>query len=306
MVEDISKIISNGFGTYTKNLNICVPFVLDFILSFSLAMIMIVLAFAFIMGSSISDLENAKTPEAIAALFYPLISQHIMEIALLAIIILLVVFFIQAYFLSGAIGMAIQANESGRSSLQMMKDAGKKNFVNMFFAQLLFGLLSLAGIVFIVPGAMRTDFSQILTSENTGNVALLFGGFFLWIIYLVILGLLLAVFSYALVADNLGPLESMGKSVSFFKQNKIDVILLFLTVFFIGIVFVIFDAIIGSIIVNNFLRESINQFISLVIIQPLTTILFVRLYMDKTNKKLFVDDLLAHPNDLVDIGKNNI
>ena len=217
MVEDISKIISNGFGTYTKNLNICVPFVLDFILSFSLAMIMIVLAFAFIMGSSISDLENAKTPEAIAALFYPLISQHIMEIALLAIIILLVVFFIQAYFLSGAIGMAIQANESGRSSLQMMKDAGKKNFVNMFFAQLLFGLLSLAGIVFIVPGAMRTDFSQILTSENTGNVALLFGGFFLWIIYLVILGLLLAVFSYALVADNLGPLESMGKSVSFFN-----------------------------------------------------------------------------------------
>ena len=300
MVEDISKIISNGFGTYTRNLNICVPFVLNFILSFSLAMIMIVLAFAYIMGSSLSNLENAKTPEAIAAIFFPIISQHIMEIAILVITILLVILFLQAYFISGAIGMAIQANESGRSLLQTMRDAGKKNFVNMFFAQLLFGLLSLAGIVFIVPGAMRTDFSQILTSENTGNVALLFGGFFLWMVYLVILSLLLAVFSYALIADNLGPIESMWKSVAFFKQNKIDVILLFLTIFFISIVFVIIDTIIGSIIVNNLLRESISQFISLIVIQPLTTILFVRLYMARTNKKLFIDDLLAHPNDLMD------
>lgn len=303
MVEDIGKIISNGFGTFTRNLNICIPFVLDFILSFSLAMIMIVLVFANIMGSSISNLENATSPEAIAAIIFPLISGHIVEIAILAIIVLLVVLLLQAYFISGAIGMAIEANESGRSSLNTMRDAGKKNFVNMFFAQLLFGLLSLAGIVFIVPGAMRNDISQILTSENTGNVALLLGGFFLWMVYLVILSILLAVFSYALVADNLGPLESMWKSVSFFKQNKIDVILLLLAIFFISMIFVIIDTIIGSIIANNFLRESINQSISLIIIQPLTTILFVRLYMAKTNKKLYFDDLLAHPNDLVNIDR---
>lgn len=304
MVEDISKIISNGFGIYTRNLNICIPFILNFILSFSLAMIMIVFAFAYILGSSLSNLENAQSPEAIAAMLFPLISQHMMEIAILVIVILLVVLFLQAYFISGAIGMAIQANESGRSLLQTMRDAGKKNFVNMFFAQLLFGLLSLAGIVFIVPGAMRTDFSQILTSENPGDAALLFGGFFLWMVYLLILGILLAVFSYALVADNLGPLESMSKSVSFFKQNKIDVILFLLAIFFISIVFVIIDAIIGSIIANNFLKESISQFISLIIIQPLTTILFVRFYMAKTDKKLFIDELLAHPNDLVDIDRN--
>lgn len=304
MVEDISKIISNGFGTYTRNLNICIPFILNFILSFSLAMIMIVFAFAYILGSSLSNLENAKSPEAIAAILFPLISQHMMEIAILVLVILLVVLFLQAYFISGAIGMAIQANESGKSLLQTMRDAGKKNIVNMFFAQLLFGLLSLAGIVFIVPGAMRTDFSQILTSENPGDAALLFGGFFLWMVYLLILGILLAVFSYALVADNLGPLESMSKSVSFFKQNKIDMILFLLAIFFISIAFVIIEAIIGSIITNNFLRESISQSISLIIIQPLTTILFVRFYMAKTDKKLFIDDLLAHPNDLVDIDRN--
>jgi hypothetical protein len=303
MVEDIGKIISNGFGTYTRNLNICIPFILNFILSLSLALIMIVFVFAYVMGSSLSNLENAKSPEAIAAILFPLISGHIMEIAILVMIILLVVFFIEAYFISGAIGMAIQANESGKSSVNMMRDAGKKNLMNMFFAQLLFGLLSLAGIVFIVPGAMKNDISQIFTSENTGGVALLLGGFFLWMVYLVILGILLSVFSYALVADNLGPLESMWKSVSFFKQNKIDVILLFLATFFIGLVFVIIEAIIGSIIVNNFLRESINQFISLIIIQPLTTVLWVRLYMAKTNKKFYIDELLAHPNELINIDR---
>jgi hypothetical protein len=40
MVEDIGKIISNGFGTYTKNLNICVPFILDFFISVLLALLM--------------------------------------------------------------------------------------------------------------------------------------------------------------------------------------------------------------------------------------------------------------------------
>ncbi len=303
MAEDIGKIISNGFGTYTRNPNICVPFVLNFILSASLALIMIVFVFAYVFGSSLSNLENAKSPEAIAAVLFPLVSGHIMEIAILVVMILLVVFFLQAYFISGAIGMAIQANESGRSSVFTMRDAGKKNLMNMFFAQLLFGLLSLAGIVFIVPGAMKTDISQIFTSENTGGAALLIGGFFLWMVYLVILGILLSVFSYALVADNLGPLESMSKSVSFFKQNKIDVILLFLTTFFIGLVFVIIEAIIGSIIVNNFLRQSISQFISLIIIQPLTTVLWVRLYMAKTNKKFYIDELLAHPNELMEMDR---
>lgn len=303
MVEDIGKIISNGFGTYMRNPNICVPFVLNFILSFSLALIMIVFVFAYVMGSSLSTLENAKSPEAFAAILFPLISGHIMEIAILVIMILLVVFFLQAYFISGAIGMAIQANESGRSSVNTMKDAGKKNLMNMFFAQLLFGLLSLAGIVFIVPGAMNTDISQTFTSENMGGAALLLGGFFLWMVYLVILDILLSVFSYALVADNLGPLESMSKSVSFFKQNKIDVFLLFLTIFFIAVAFIIIEAIIGSIIVNDFLRESINQFISLIIIQPLTTVLWVRLYMAKTNKKFYIDELLAHPNELMEMDK---
>jgi hypothetical protein len=213
-------------------------------------------------------------------------------------IIFLLVFFIQAYFTSGAIGMAIQATESGKSNISAMRDAGKKNLVNMFLAELLFGLLSLVGVVFIVPGAMKIDISQILTSENTDGVVLLFGGFLLWFVYLVILSILLAVFRYALVADNLGPLESMTTGLSFFKKNKSDVFLLFIFVLVVVLVFIIIDQIIGQIPVISTIWYYINFMISLLVISPLITIWWVRLYMTRTDKKLYFDDLLAHPDDL--------
>ena len=230
MVEDIGKIISNGFGTYKKNLNISIPFILNFFISILLVVLLASFGFAGIFGSSLSKIENVKTPEDLISILFPLIAQNIMEIVILFLIIFLLVFFIGAYFTSGAIGMAIQATESGKSSLSAMRDSGKKNFVNMFFAEILFGLLSLVGIVFIVPGAMKIDLSQMSTSANTGAFALLLGGFLLWVAYIVILSILLAVFRYALVADNLGPLESITTSLSFFKKNKSDVFLLFVFV----------------------------------------------------------------------------
>ena len=33
MQEDIGTIINKGFGTWTRNLNICIPFVLNFVLN---------------------------------------------------------------------------------------------------------------------------------------------------------------------------------------------------------------------------------------------------------------------------------
>lgn len=298
MVEDIGKIISNSFGTYTKNLNICIPFILNFFISILLVVLLASFGFAGIFGSSLSNIENVKTPEEVISILLPSIMQHIIEIAILVMIIFLVVFFIEAYFTSGAIGMAIQATESGKSNLSTMTGAGKKNLVNMFLAELLFGLLSLVGVVFIVPGAMNIDLSKFLSSENMDGVALLFGGFLLWVVYLVILSILLAVFRYALVADNLGPLESMTTSLSFFKKNKSDVFLLFVFVLVISFVVMIIDQIIGQIPIISIIWSFINLIISLIIIPPITTIWWVRLYMTRTNKKLYFDDLLAHPDDL--------
>ena len=298
MVEDIGKIISNGFGTYTKNLNICIPFILNFFISMVIAALIAGFGFMYIFAPSLSSIEKASSPEAIASILLPLISQHIIEIAILVVIIFFLIFSIQAYFISGAIGMAIQATGSGKSHLLDMREAGKKNFINMFLAEILFSLISLAGIVFIVPGAMRIDISQILTSENTSGVALLMGGIFMWVIYLLILSILLAVFRYALVAENLGPIESMTASLDFFKKNKMDVILLFVIVIVLGVAFFIVDQVMGLIPVINIIWSFISMLISVIIIPPLTTVWWVRLYMIRTDKKIYFDELLAHPNDL--------
>jgi len=300
MVEDIGKIISNGFGTYTKNLNICVPFILDFFIS-----VLIVLLFAgfglfYIFGTSLSQIEGATTPEAMALVLLPLISQHIIEIAILITVILVIIFLIQAYFTSGAIGMAIQATGSGKSSLSTMNDAGRKNLVNMFFAEILFGLISLVGIVFIVPGAMKIDISQLMELKNPESAALFFVGLMLWILYIIVLSIVLAIFRYALVAENLGPIESISTAFDFFKKNKGDVIILFIFLIVVSITLFIVDQTMNSLSISiiNILWSFISFFISLIVIAPLTTVWWVRLYMVRTDKTIYFDELLAHPNDL--------
>jgi len=300
MVEDIGKLISNGFETFTKNLNICVPFILDFFISVLIALLMAGFGMFFIFGSSLSQIESAGTPEAMALVMLPLISQHIIEIAILITLILVVIFLIQAYFTSGAIGMAIQATGSGKSSLSTMNDAGKKNLVNMFFADILFGLISLAGIVFIVPGAMKIDISQIMDFKNPEAAALFIVGLMVWVLYIIVLSIVLVMFRYALVAENFGPIDSISAAFEFFKKNKGDVVLLFIFLIAVSFALFIVDQIMNSLSISiiNILWSFISFFISLIVIAPLTTIWWVRLYMVRTGKKIYFDELLAHPNDL--------
>lgn len=300
MVEDIGKIISNGFGTYTKNLNICVPFILDFFISVFIALLLAGFGMFYIFGTSLSQIESARTPEAMALVMLPLIAQHIIEIAILFTVILVVIFLIQAYFTSGAIGMAIEATGAGKSRLSTMNDAGRKNLVNMFFAEILFGLISLAGIVFIVPGAMKIDISKIMASENPETALLLIVGLMVWALYFIVLSIVLAMFRYALVAENLGPIDSISAAFEFFKKNKGDVVILFIFLIVVSFAFFIVDQIMNSFSISiiNVLWSFISFFISLIIIAPLTTMWWVRLYMVRTGKNMYFDEILAHPNDL--------
>lgn len=300
MAEEIGKIINNGFGTYTKNLNICVPFILDFFISVLIALLFAGFGMFYIFGTSLSQIESVSTPEAMALVMLPLISQHIIEIAILISVILLVIFLIQAYFTSGAIGMAIQATLSGKSSLSTMNDAGRKNLVNMFFAEILFGLISLAGIVFIVPGAMKIDISQLMDSKNPESAVLFIVGLMLWALYIIVLSIVLAIFRYALVAENLGPIDSISTAFEFFKKNKGDIVQLFIFLIVVSFALFIVDQIMNSLSISiiNILWSFISFFISLIVIAPLTTVWWVRLYMVRTGKNMYFDEILAHPNDL--------
>jgi hypothetical protein len=297
-MEDIGKTISNGFETYTKNLTLAIPFALNAVITGILAITMFGLGSFYLLGSSLSALGSASTPQAAAAILLPVITRHFYEIVILVIIYSLIFLFFQSFFMAGAIGMAQKATETGKSDLAVMIETGKKNVINLYLAEVLVGLLALAGIVFIVPGAMRINLDQLLSGNNTDAVLLLAGGAFLWAIYIAILSLLLAVFSYALVIENLGPVDGIAAGFGFFKAHKSDVFLLWVVIGIILFVLMIADAIFGGIPVLNVIWQFASLIINFLIIPPLTTLWWVRLYMTRTGKKLYFNDLLAHPNDL--------
>ncbi|NJD75557.1 MAG: hypothetical protein FIB08_00485 [Candidatus Methanoperedens sp.] len=303
MVEDIGKIISNGIGTYTKNLNLSIPFILNLFVTGLMFVIMVAFGFFLILGSSLGSLSKNTRPEDFFATIIPFITQHILEIGFMVLIIILITLFVGTFFMAGAIGMAKQATETGKTSISALMEAGKDNVVNLFLAEILLGLLSLAGLVFLVPGAMQVDFSRIFSPENfspqnTGALFLLLGGFIVWMVYLLILSIILSPVRFALVVDKLGPIESIAAGYGFFKKNWVDVILLFLIVIAIVMVLWFIDMFMGFIPIINIIWPFVSLFINLFVLQPLVTVWWVRLYMTRTGKNIYINDLLAHPNDL--------
>ncbi len=304
MVEDIGKILGKGFETYTKNLNLSVPFVLNFFIATLLVALILGLGFLYIFGSSFELLESASTPEAAVLTLIPIITQHLPEIlALVALFILLSAFF-QSFFIAGAIGMAQKATETGKSDLSYMMETGKKNVINLYLADILVSLLYLAGIVFLVPGAMKADIGSLLSPENTGAILLLLGGFLLWIIYIAALSLVLAIFSYALVIENLGAIDGILEGIRFFNKHRLDVFLLWLITGAIVLAFVLIGQVAASLPIINVIWPFVNILFSVLVIPPLTTLWWVRLYMTRTNKKLYFNELLAHPSELEKLRAN--
>ena len=298
MVEDIGKIISNGFETYTRNFNLCIPFVINVFITGILAIIIFGFGFLYLFGSSLSSFKDIATPQAFMQIILPIIKRHIFEIILLVLIYFLITLFLQSFFMAGGIGMAQMATETGKSELSTMMDSGKKNVMNLYLAEVLVGLLSLAGIILMVPGALKADFGNLSFEKNAGAIILLVVGLLLWFLYMIILNLVLSVYRYALVIENLGPVEGITAGFGFFKQHKFDVFILWLVIVVIIVVVTIVGQIMGLIPIINMIWPLINVLISILVIAPLTVIWWVRLYMTRTDKKIYFNDLLTHPNDL--------
>ena len=292
MAEEISKIISNGINTYTKNLNLCIPFILNIVTIGLTAIIITIFSLVYLFGSL--QIEEYNTPEALSLAFISSLSNHIFEIAVIVMAGVLIIMYIASFFTSGAIGMAKQATETGKTTFSIMIESGKKNVFNLFLAEIMFLLLIFAGIVFMVPGAMNLDLNQLSIGENF----LLMIGFVLWIVYLLILSLVLSAFSYVLVIESLGPVEGMIAGFDFFKKNASDVFLIILVTIGVSFVFAIIDTIMSLNSILNTIWFFVSLLISVCILSPVMTLWWVRLYMTRTGKHVYFNDLLAHPNDL--------
>jgi hypothetical protein len=294
MHDYIGAMIGDGFGLWRKNLNLCLPFLLVFA-SYLLALIPLAAAIAVLFGS-IPDLSSVSSPqEALSkmAAFLPVL-------AVAFLIFVLVTALANSFFTAGGIAMAKQAVEEGKTSTGVMWSSGKKNFWNMFVASILIFLIMLAGLVLLLPGILSIHpdgWMNLL--ENQQAIGLLAACAIIFVLYLLVISLVLAMSPYALVVDDLGPVEALKASVRFFSYNKFDVFMMWIIVVAISMGL----QMVGSAAVSagaeyfqalwSFLVGALN----LLVLAPLFTVWWTMLYMGRTGKKLYQEGIGAAFNE---------
>jgi hypothetical protein len=204
----------------------------------------------------------------------------------------IVILLISAFFTAGAVGMARQAILEGKSKTGTIWPVGRKHFVNLSLLSILMGLISLAGFIFLLPGILsmpQEAFSNpdALPSLEGMTIGLLVAGGILFIIYELVVSVALAMASYAIVVDDLGPIDSIKANLNFFGYNKFDVFVLWLVVMAISMSL---DVLGSSASVNlgpeiQFQPWSIlTGLVSLLILAPLSTVWWTMLYLSRTGQ----------------------
>ena len=304
MYEDFGTIINRGFYSWVRNLKICTPFVLNFLFNLILDVLFIGVIGYLIFASNagiITDPSTLSETELLSMVWKGLSGNILLSAALILVFILLGMF-VQSFFTAGAIGMAKRASETGDTVLADMIISGSKNALRLFLIDLLLSLLLLVGIIFIVPGALTIgDLSVLINAliENpealpTMGAGLLALGIFIWSAYIIFLNIVLSFTSYALVIDELEPLEALSAGFHFFMENKVDVFFVWIISIGLTSINVFANKYFGS---SSILVSGLTLLLPIVVIQPLITVFYTRLYASRKGKKLYDPaDLLSCPD----------
>jgi uncharacterized membrane protein (DUF485 family) len=301
MYEDFGTILSRGFKSWVRNLNICIPFVLNFLINLFLYFLFFALMVLLVFTSSTGSIIDPATLSDYEV--FTMIWKGFCENVALSVFLILGFFlfamFVQSYFTAGAIGMAKKASETGDTVLSDMLVSGSKNVFRFFLTVLLIGLLLLVGIIFLVPGALAVgDLSMLIENPEASSIhgmTALVIGVIVWALHIIIINVVLSLSTYALVIDELGPLEALSAGFSFFKNNKLDVF--FIWTLYIGVSLIIsrISEFIGS---ENLLAAVITILIPVAVLQPLVAVLWTRLYLTRKGRKLYNPaDLLSYPDN---------
>ncbi|MDW7733406.1 MAG: hypothetical protein SCH66_13395 [Methanolobus sp.] len=302
MSEDIGTIIHRGINTWTRNLVICVPFILEVLVTVLLSMLA---AFLFVMMFIIPVISGNNmdpeqlTPDAMLAILESLLSGNLLLLIAFGIVFLLVYTLIQSFFAAGAIGMSKEALEKGDTSVGDLSAYGTKNFVNLFLLKILISLLVLAGVIFLIPGFLTIgDIGTLFADPGKAltSTSLMVFGLLLWSFYILILSIVLIFVEYVLVIDHLDPVSAIENGISFFMSNKGSALVLWLLLIGISLLFLI----IGELFSYNDLLSQVWTFVDFVltvlVTRPLITIWWTRFYLSRNDRKLysFKDYLLDH------------
>jgi hypothetical protein len=285
-MEEIGELIGKGFGVWRSNLNLCIPFLLSIILSmiitlpFLAAFFMTTMPVASLNATALQDEEDMQ--ELIAQMQGSLDNlemDKILQIAGLFLVMVVVLYLVNAFFTAGAIGMARQALDTGKSDTGSMWSAGKKHFLNMFLATLLVGLLTLVGLIFLLPALSQGTTSLQADSQAIGLVAV---GLLLFILYALVLSVVLVSVPYALVVEGLSPMQAVMASVNFFWYNKFDVVILWLVVAALSLgLQMISGAFSPGEEVGGTSLSPLSSLVNLLVLAPLSNLWWTRLYMNR-------------------------
>ena len=277
MVEDIGSVIRKGFDTWKENLCICLPFVFSSILT---PIVAIIIIGSVILASIPSLVPYLTKPDGITPDLIPQLLPQILQsidIIIAFIVTIILCKLIDAFFWAGAIGMAKEATETGRTSLYHLIEYGKRKFISLFFTDIIIGLISFGGIAFLIPGILYIlpelrALSELPPEEAAMALAVFGLGFLAMIVYLMIIGIIFALPRYSVVIDDVGAIEGIKNGFAAFMRNKVVVFLLWL----IALAVTMIVASLGAI---PYIGGIISVILSVIIIQPLTVIWWSRLYL---------------------------
>jgi hypothetical protein len=300
MTETLEKIITKGFNTWIKNLNICIPLVIDYVVTLLIEIFAIVIIIFGILGININDEMLFTSNEEVIELFLSSVDENLVFIAILAALYIIITMLTSSYFSAGAIGMCQSATSRGDTTIEDMISTGNKNFIHVFLANLLISLMVLAGIVFMVPGGLLigNNIDTIEAGQLGLGIIFFIMGLFIWVIYIIILSVILSMVMYAIIIERIGALEGIHKGYQFFMDNKLSVIFIWLIsiiiTFTIGSIFFVIGQILTltGIIGLNMIWSLGSSLIIITTIRPMIMVWWTRLYIVKTGKSPYIDDLL--------------
>ncbi|MCQ8903562.1 MAG: hypothetical protein NQU42_05665 [Methanothrix sp.] len=286
MYEEIGAIIGRGFSTWRSNLGICVPFVLD-VIAIGLLVMLLFISILGTMPESFANIENVPPEELIQAF-----EEKGLIIGAYMLLFFVLALLVSSFFTAGATGMARSANATGFSSLGEMWSSGKKYCIRLFLASLLSVIIYALGVLVVsalfVPFVSMDVLSSVAQAPEQIDprlVALVIAWILAMCLILIVISMALAVVSPAIVVDSLSAVSGIRASIRFFRGNIFDVFLLWLVTLGLSMAF----SIIGMFFEGTGLEglwSTAGGIFSVLIIAPLTTIWWTRLYMSRTGKDL--------------------
>jgi len=286
-MESINELIGRGFSLWRDNLNLCIPHLLGFFFSL-MALFAGLMAVIFsgllpleeLNETALQEMQYVEDMEEMQILWDQmeghlagLEGSSLWQIGLAILAIFVLIALVDAFFAAGAIGMARQAMETGRSSTSAMWSAGRRHFLGLFLAELLMTLIILMGMVLLLP---------LLAEglEGLGVLAVLMA--VIALLYALGMTIILSTMPYALVLEDLPPLRALFAAIDFFRYNKFDVAVLWMVVVALSLgLQMVSGAISGGQAGEGQPLSAITGLISLLVLAPLSNLWWTRLYMSR-------------------------